>query len=72
MRMLLAPWRIVETWFTRIAENRKPVTGALYVDLDFYPNTPAITGFVNLMVIRLSRPLAAAWRKSATTDGSVG
>ncbi len=35
---------LLKRGFTRIAENRKPVTGALYVDLDFYPNTPAITG----------------------------
>ena len=33
MRMLLSTWRIVETWFTRIAENRKPSLDCMLISI---------------------------------------
>ena len=45
MRMLLSTLaNCLKRGLRGSLKTGNPVTGALYVDLDFYPNTPAITG----------------------------
>ncbi len=43
-----------------------PVTGALYIDLDFYPKAPRAGKYRSLTAIRLSRPSAVDWHRSSS------
>lgn len=42
------------------------VTGALYIDLDFYPKAPRAGKYRSLTAIRLSRPSAVDWHRSSS------
>ncbi len=56
--------RPAESRAARLAENRQLVTGALYVDMDFYPKAPPMTGIREFGGYKIIPTVSSGWRRS--------
>lgn len=48
------------------------VTGALYVDMDFYPKAPPMTGVREFGGYKIIPTVSSGWRRSTASDGNAG